>query len=320
MKYFILFIISLFTFIPIKSKNITDSLYVPRYESTFFTSSKSQTFFCDACGCAAGNGSSGFESLLNPQFIGIKYFAQHYKAKENLFVEDLTQDQYFNTVQLWGKIPVTEKLSIYGSIPFQFHSKKTLQGDISISGIGDASIMGIYELVKSKNSFHQINAGLGVKIPLGKFDEKGITGVNPSFQLGTGSWDYQLAMNYKFQKDRFAMLINTDYTIKTENKKHYQFGDQWNYSATAFYRLWNSTQSVLSGKIGLQGEVFDWNRQFSEVMPKTAGSALYGKAGFEVSFSKLSLGTELMLPAYTNLAGGDIEAKSRFSLFVNFGL
>lgn len=180
--------------------------------------------------------------------------------------------------------------------------------------------MGIYELVKSKNSFHQINAGLGVKIPLGKFDEKGITGVNPSFQLGTGSWDYQLAMNYKFQKDRFAMLINTDYTIKTENKKHYQFGDQWNYSATAFYRLWNSTQSVLSGKIGLQGEVFDWNRQFSEVMPKTAGSALYGKAGFEVSLNKLSLGTELMLPAYTNLAGGDIEAKSRFSLFLNFGL
>ncbi|WP_313599264.1 hypothetical protein [Epilithonimonas vandammei] len=55
-------------------------------------------------------------------------------------------------------------------------------------------------------------------------------------------------------------------------------------------------------------------------MPKTAGSALYGKAGFEVSFSKLSLGTELMLPAYTNLAGGDIEAKSRFSLFLNFGL
>ena len=118
MKYFILFIISLFTFIPIKSKNITDSLYVPRYESTFFTASKSQAFFCDACGCAAGNGSSGFESLLNPQFIGIKYFAQHYKAKENLFVEDLTQDQYFNTVQLWGKIPVTRKLSVYGSIPF----------------------------------------------------------------------------------------------------------------------------------------------------------------------------------------------------------
>lgn len=320
MKYFILFIICFFTSISVKSKNLTDSLYVPRYESKSFTASKSQAFFCDACGCAAGNGSSGFESLLNPQFIGIKYFAQHYKAKENLFVDDLTQDQYFNTVQLWGKIPVTKKLSIYGSIPFQFHTKNTSQGDISISGIGDASLMGIYELIKSKDSFHQINGGLGVKIPLGKFDEKGITGVNPSFQLGTGSWDYQLAVSYKFQKDRLALLINTDYTIKTENKKHYQFGNQWNYSATGFYRLWNNTNSIFSGKIGLQGEVFDWNRQFSEVMPKTAGSALYGKAGFEVSVSKFSLGTELMLPAYTNLAGGDIEARSRFSLFLNFGL
>ena len=29
-------------------------------------------FFCDVCGCAAGNGSSGFESLVNPQFIGVK--------------------------------------------------------------------------------------------------------------------------------------------------------------------------------------------------------------------------------------------------------
>jgi len=47
---------------------------------------------------------------------------------------------------------------------------------------------------------------------------------------------------------------------------------------------------------------------------------LCGKLGFEVSYKKMSLGSELMLPAYTNLARGDIEAKSRFSLFVNFGI
>lgn len=78
--------------------------------------------------------------------------------------------------------------------------------------------------------------------------------------------------------------------------------------------------SIFSGKLGLQGEVYDWNRQFSEVMPGTAGSALYGKLGFEVSYQKFSLGSELMLPAYNRLAGGDIEARSRFSLFLNFGL
>ena len=295
-----------------------DSLYIPKYDTKNIL--RTQEFFCDACGCGAGNGSSGFESLLNPQFIGIKYFAQHYKAKENLFTNELTQDQYFNTIQIWGKIPITEKLSIYGSLPFQFHEKKTLQGDIRINGIGDASLMGIYQILNSKNTFHQLNGGFGVKIPIGKFDEKGISGVNPSFQLGTGSWDYQLALNYKFQKNLFALLINTDYTIKTENKKHYQFGNQWNYAVTGFQRIWRNENSIFSGKLGLQGEIYDWNKQFGEVMPRTAGSALYGKIGFEASYKKWSIGSEVMLPAYTNLASGDIEAKSRFGLFVNFGI
>ncbi|WP_435524890.1 hypothetical protein [Chryseobacterium indoltheticum] len=79
-------------------------------------------------------------------------------------------------------------------------------------------------------------------------------------------------------------------------------------------------KSLFLGKPVFRAKVYDRNRQYNEVLPKTAGSALYGKLGFEASFKKLSLGTELMLPAYTNLAAGDIEAKSRFSVFINFGI
>ncbi|WP_210148732.1 transporter [Chryseobacterium scophthalmum] len=310
----ILLILSLVLFNLNQAKTINDSLYIPNDLNEILFNE------CDACGCAAGNGSSGFESLLNPQFIGIKYFAQHYKAKENLFVKDLTQDQYFNTIQLWAKVPLTQKLSVYASLPFHFHEKKTLQGDININGIGDFNLMGIYKLINSKDNTHELNGGVGVKVPLGKFDEKGASGVNPSFQLGTGSWDYQAILNYRFQKNKVAVLLNTDYTIKTENKKHYQFGNQCNYSATGFYQIFRDEKTVISGKAGFQGEVYDRNRQYKENLPKTAGSALYGKMGFEASFKKLSLGTELMLPTYTNLAAGYIEAKSRFSVFINFGI
>lgn len=310
----IFLIISLTLFHVSQAEIIIDSLYIPAVSNPRLFED------CDACGCAAGNGSSGFESLLNPQFIGIKYFAQHYKANENLFVKDLTQDQYFNTIQLWGKIPLTEKLSMYGSLPFHFHEKQTMQEDLTIHGIGDLNLMGIYQLFNSKDNLHQLNGGLGVKVPLGKFDEKGVSGVNPSFQLGTGSWDYQMVLNYKFQKNKLALLVNTDYTIKTENKKDYRFGNQWNYATTGFYQILSGYKTVLSGKIGLQGEVYDTNRQFGEALPNTAGSALYGKLGFEASYGKFSLGSEVMLPAYSNLAGGDIEAKSRFSIFLNFGI
>lgn len=309
------FIINLILFNLNQAKTINDSLFSPNnfHDEILFNE-------CDACGCAAGNGSSGFESLLNPQFIGIKYFAQHYKAKENLFVNDLTQDQYFNTIQLWAKIPLTQKLGVYASLPFHFHEKKTLQGNISINGIGDFNLMGIYKLINSKDNTHELNGGVGVKVPLVKFDEKGISGVNPSFQLGTGSWDYQAVLNYRFQKNKVAVLLNTDYTVKTENKKHYQFGNQWNYSATGFYQILGNEKTIISAKAGVQGEVYDRNRQFKEDLPKTAGSALYGKLGFEASYKKLSLGSEVMLPTYSNLAGGDIEAKSRFSIFLNFGI
>jgi len=275
---------------------------------------------CDACGCAAGNGSSGFESLLNPQFIGIKYFAQHYRAKENLFVNELTQDQYFNTLQLWAKVPVTEKLGVYASLPFHFHEKQTLQGNIRISGAGDASLMGIYSLLKSEDYTHQLSGGAGIKIPLGKFNEKGLSGVNPGFQLGTGSWDYLMVLNYTYRKDKTAILLNTDYTVKTGNRKHYRFGNQWNYSATGFYRISGDGKLVFSGKAGMQGEVYDRNRQFGEILPDTAGSALYGKLGFEAAFRKVSLGGEIMLPVYSALAGGNLEARSRFSLFLNIGI
>lgn len=310
----IFLIISLTLFHVSQAEIIIDSLYIPAVSNPRFFED------CDACGCAAGNGSSGFESLLNPQFIGIKYFAQHYKAKENLFVKDLTQDQYFNTIQLWGRVPLTEKLSMYGSLPFHFHEKQTMQGDLTIHGVGDLNLMGIYQLFSSKDNLHQLNGGLGIKVPLGTFDEKGVSGVNPSFQLGTGSWDYQMVLNYKFQKNKLALLVNTDYTIKTENKKDYRFGNQWNYATTGFYQILSGDKTLLSGKIGLQGEVYDTNRQFGEALPNTAGSALYGKLGFEASYRKFSLGSEVMLPAYSNLAGGDIEAKSRFSIFLNFGI
>lgn len=310
----IIFILNLAVSVVCQAKTINDSLYIEPDINRILLDD------CDACGCAAGNGSSGFESLLNPQFIGVKYFAQHYKAKENLFVKDLTQDQYFNTLQVWGKIPLTEKLSVYASLPFHFHEKKTIQGDININGIGDLNLMGIYRIISSKDSFHQLNGGLGVKIPLGRFDKKGASGVNPSFQLGTGSWDYQAALNYKFQKNKLAVLVNTDYTIKTENRKNYRFGNQWNYAATGFYQLAGNKNTIFSAKTGLQGEVYDQNKQFNEALPNTAGSALYGKLGFEASYKKISLGSEVMLPVYSHLAGGDIEAKSRFSVFINFGI
>ncbi|NLN33379.1 MAG: transporter [Flavobacteriaceae bacterium] len=278
---------------------------------------------CDACGCSAGNGSSGFETLLQSQFVGVKYFAQHYKAKENAFVNQANYDQYFNTIMLWSRISLTEKLEVYGSIPYHFHNRETNFGNQNIKGIGDATVMGIYTLLNKqteKMNHHQLNLGGGVKIPLGKFNESSASGTNPSFQLGTGSWDVLMALNYRYEFGKSAVMLGLDYTLKGENEKKYEFGDQFNYSVAYHHYFIRKENFILTGRTGFQGEIYQPNKQFGEILNRTSGDALFGKAGFELGYKNWSLGSEWMLPVVSNLGSNDIEARSRFSFFLNFGL
>lgn len=317
-KILILFLIT----IQIQAGNALDSLQINSIENPCFQLELFR-LDCDACGCAAGNGSSGFETMLNPQFIGIRYFAQHYKAKENAFVSKANRDQYFNTLQLWARIPVAKKIEIYVGLPYHFHNRETSIGKENIDGIGDATLMGIYNFLdlstKSMNN-HIFNAGAGVKIPTAKFDEINASGTNPSFQLGTGSWDFLMALNYRFQMKKSAFTVSFDYTFKGENEKKYQFGDQFNYSGVYNYLFVNKSEFIFSGKGGFQGEIYQDNKQFGEVLNRTSGDALYGKIGFELAYKKWSLGSELMLPVSSNLASDDIEARSRVGVFLNYGL
>lgn len=278
---------------------------------------------CDACGCAAGSGYSGFETMLNPQFVGFRYLAQYYKAKENAFVSEANRNQYFNSIMLWARIPIAEKVELYASLPYHFHNRETNFGNENISGIGDATVMGIYTLLNKqteKMNRHQLNFGGGIKIPLGKFDEVSASGTNPSFQLGTGSWDVLMALNYRFESGKSAVMLGLDYTLKGENEKKYAFGDQFNYSAAYHHYFVRKENFILTGRTGFQGEIYQANKQFGETLNRTSGDALYGKAGFELGYKKWSMGSELMLPVVSNLGSGDVEARSRVSVFVNFGL
>lgn len=308
--------------IQIQAGNVLDSLQFnsnenPCYQLELFG------LDCDACGCAAGSGSSGFETMLNQQFVGVRYFVQHYKAKENAFVSEANRDQFFNTIQLWARIPIAEKVELYASLPYHFHNRETSVGKENISGIGDVTVMGFYSFLKSnpeKMNQHFLNVGAGVKIPTGKFDEVNASGSNPSFQLGTGSWDFLLALNYRFQMKNSGFIFSLDYNFKEENEKKYAFGDQFNYSVVYSYLFANKENFQLSGKAGFQGEIYQANKQFGETLIRTSGDALYGKLGLEFAYQKWSLGSELMLPMSSNLADDDIEAVSRFNVFLNYAL
>lgn len=278
---------------------------------------------CDACGCSASGGSMGFASMLNSNFVGVRYFNQSYKSTDGLYINSAWYDENYNTTQIWARIPVIERVQISALVPYHFHNRETATGKQSISGIGDITVLAMYQLYQthkdSTKFVHTLQAGGGMKIPIGKFDQDNNGSFNPSYQVGTGSWDYLLATEYVIKRKQFGLNTMLNYVIKTENDKNYRFGNQFNYSGTFFYLHENDTFSF-APQLGFAGEVYDDNYQLGQQVNNTAGDIFLGKIGFEIAKDKFSLGANLMLPINQNLNGGNLEANYRWSLNLNYSL
>ena len=278
---------------------------------------------CDACGCSASGGSMGFSSMLNSNFIGVRYFHQSYKSTNGLYSNSPWYDENFNTLQIWARIPIVKRVQVSALVPYHFHSRETALGNQKINGLGDATVLGMYQLYQThKDStifVHTLQVGGGLKIPIGKFDAANNGSVNPSYQVGTGAWDYLLASEYVIKKKQFGINTMVNYVIKTENEKNYRFGNQFNYTSTLFWVYQTSKISVVP-QLGIAGEVYEDNFQHKQKVRNTSGDIFMGKIGFEIGKDKFSLGANAMLPINQNLTGGNVEAIYRWSINLNYSL
>ncbi|MFY0481210.1 transporter [Flavobacterium sp. PLA-1-15] len=278
---------------------------------------------CDACGCSANGGSMGFSSMLNENFVGIRYFHQSYKSRDGVFNNSPWIDENFNTAQIWGRIPVSERIEITALIPYHFHRRIKTNDTQNVNGIGDLTVMAFYTAFKTKtdSSFyqHKILVGGGVKAPTGDFDSKNNGSINPSFQVGTGSWDYTVATEYIIRRKRFGLNTALNYIFKTENESNYKFGDQFNYGTTLFYTTSIKNLSIVP-QIGIAGETYKANQDHQEDVPFTKGDIFFSKVGVEAGYKKFSAGVNAMLPINQNLTGGRVEANYRLAVNLNYTL
>jgi len=291
-----------------------DEVDLPNEYSYFFDD-------CDACGCSASGGSMGFNSMLSEQFLGVRYMYQHYKSKDGVFNNSPWIDENFSTAQLWGRIPVNKKIEVMIMVPYHFLNREKASGNQTLDGMGDVTVMAFYNVLLTMNdsaSFHhKILLGAGVKAPTGKFDNKNNGSVNPSFQLGTGSWDYNVAAEYIMRKDKLGLNSTVGYIVKTENDKKYQFGNQLNYGSTLFYTAAVNNVNIVP-QLGVAGETYQANKDYSEEVPYTKGDIFFGKIGVEIGYKKFSAGVNAMLPINQNLTGGRVEADYRVAFNINY--
>ncbi len=285
--------------------------------------------FCDTCGCGSSGGSMGYGTGLNNNFIGLRYIGQEYRSRDGIFADSPWIQENFNTIQAWGNFAVTKRALLNVIVPYQFHNRHLPDnGTQEIKGLGDISILGLYNLlavtpdsIVSIKPEHYIQLGGGIKIPTGKYDRANNSGsVNPSFQLGNGSWDYILAMNYGFTYRNWGISTLLNYTIKTKNPKDYQFGNQLNYGINAFKTYFVSNSLALTPQLGLTGENYAANKEFNMEVANSKGNVFLGKISVEATYNQYSLGLIGMLPIDQNLNNNKVELKNRISVYLNVNL
>lgn len=311
-------------------------LFLGIAQMTFANSAKDSLYFknqfkqmllleedCDACGCSANGGGMGFSSMLNNNFVGLRYMYQSYTTKQGVFKNSPWTDENFNTLQIWSRIPITKKIQITALLPYHSNDSELLTESESIKGLGDLTIIGMYAIYQTQNDStaytHKLQFGGGIKVPTGKYNNANNGTLNPSFQLGTGSWDYLLVTEYVAKRKQLGLNTSLSYTFKTENEKHYKFGNQFNYGGTMFYLLDFNKVKVVP-QAGVAGEIYETNQQFKHEVIGTKGDIIFGKLGFEIGKNQFSFGVNAMLPIKQNLTGGNVEANYRWSMNLNYSL
>lgn len=316
----ILLVIILFAALPAFA-SVRDSVAANRFR---FSPMPELLDDCDACGCSATGGSMGFSSMFNNNFVGLRYFYQSYTSKDGIFDNSPHVDENFNTVQIWARVALSSKIQLSAVLPYHFHSRERVDGDENISGLGDATLLGIYNVFETRKDsvkyHHKLQLGGGFKFPTGEYDEANNAGsVNPGFQLGTGSFDYLLLAEYVVKKGDWGLNTMLNYTFKSENEKDYRFGDQLNYGSTLFYLIENEAMKWVP-QAGFAGESYRSNTQHGQTVPDTAGNVLFARFGVEAGRKKLSVGLNAMLPVAQNLSSGNVKANYRLGINLNYNL
>ncbi|MEO9872286.1 transporter family protein [Ekhidna sp.] len=285
------------------------------------------SFACDICGCNMSGLYFGFLPMYNTHFVGLRYSQASFSAfidNDDFYFEDEFSEDRYQRVELIGRLSLSKKFQFRYIVPYMMNRMDGSHQSVNSSGVGDPIAMIYYAPINTGNDFtrevmHSLMLGGGLKFPVGQF-EKQDNGqlVNRNFQLGSGSLDYLLAINYTARYKTIGINSEASYKFNTENEDNYRFGDQFNISANFFYYMEMPKLSILPFA-GIYYERAELHKSNNIIEANTGGSALLGTVGLQLFRNKLTMNMQYQVPISQSFNTDDfasIEGKNRFSIGV----
>ncbi|MEO5890807.1 MAG: transporter [Ferruginibacter sp.] len=287
---------------------------------------------CDICGCGVGNSYIGILPDFHKHIFGLRYRynAMYTHIGVGGAFTYLTTKETYNTAEAWGGWNIGKKFRVMASVPYSLNERTNQGITNSKNGIGDITAAGYYQLANTRHVVfgnrllvQSLWIGGGIKLATGKYNPKDKATANNDanlFQLGTGSFDFNIGAMYDIRLQDLGINISSNYKVTNPNKYHYEYGNKFNINSQAYYKFRIKKKLTVAPNAGIQYDNTKTDTDNGFNVTVSGGNLLLGTAGIESAFSKFAIGANFQTPFSQNLANGIVKANNRFMLHVAIAL
>ncbi len=201
-----------------------------------------------------------------------------------------------------------------------------------VSGVGDATIMGLYRLYTNRDlrPTDVVTLGFGIKTPTGSFTEKTSSGdlVHAHMQPGTGSWDPLFSVIYTSMIGQFLLQTDATCQFTSRNRQGYEFGDSLAVDLAGKYALLkelNMGAGLTYLRIGRaqdnHARYYDplTNSSLMDDPANTGGQSIWISPSLQVfPINNLTLDAKLQFPIWERVNGIQLVSRYRFLAGISY--
>lgn len=273
----------------------------------------STSFACDICSCAASSATT-MNMDSKSHYISLSYNYLNFKFKDGVHDNSPYGEDNIHQFNLNGQYMITNRIGVQLSVPYQKNIRNTEDGDASNIGIGDVSLNSVFTIFSHDN--HKIKTGVGVKFPTGEFNYAVATVTNTTAnQLGTGSLDVNIPLEYVFTRKRLTSQIKATYFYKTENNDNFKFGNQTQIQLQASYKIIERMNHSYAINIGTSYDSYLKTEIRESEINDTDGYLLNSNLGLRYETKKVLIGANYQIPLDQDLVNGEVTFKKGLGVY-----
>lgn len=276
---------------------------------------------CDVCGCSINGLGVGFLTSSQSNLIGLNWQRSAFK-NTSILENDLKDEFHFFELSIQYFFTKNFRVNVYQ--PYRLNIRQLDSQHQQASGMSDTRIMFSHILLRNKatgkNSQIFLDAGIGTKLPTGKYNpDIHDNNLPENFNVGTGSFAMLLNSNLTWAYKNIGIAWQSNFQYHFKSTSDYRFGHQLSNQLQGFWEKSLSSKIKIIPGTGIRSEWIGVDKYANNTnVHGTGGQGLYSMVSINLKSNNWLTNLSYLQPIAQKYGGGEIRALGRFSCQFSF--